>query len=98
MWYEKSLSFSHHSIMKTTLLKAIGCLLLLASAGLGQDYERAVRALRPADVKPQEAALLDSLEREARTALDAIKHARTRDEANQTRPEIRRKPEASPRW
>jgi len=84
--------------MKTTLLKIIACLLLLARVALAQDYERAVRALRPADVKPQEAALLDSLEREARTALDAIAHARTRDEANQTRPELRRKLEESLGW
>src|SRR5688572_31165045 len=53
--------------MSTHLLRAIACILLLAAVALAQDYERAVRALRPADVKPQEAALLDSLEREART-------------------------------
>ena len=67
-------------------------------SAVAQDYERAVRALRPADVKPQEAALLDSLEREARTALDAIKHARTHDEVNRTRPELRRKLEESLGW
>jgi dienelactone hydrolase len=84
--------------MKTTLLKAIACLLLLASAGRAQDYERAVRVLRPADVKAQEAALLDSLEREARTALDAVTHAQTRDEVNRARPELRRKLEESLGW
>ena len=84
--------------METTLLKVIACLLLLASAGLAVDYERAVRALRPVDLKPQEAVLLDSVEREARTALDAIKHARTRDEANRARPELRRKLEESLGW
>ncbi len=81
-----------------THLKAIGCLCLLAKFAVAQDYEPAVRALRPADVKPQEAALLDSLEREARTALDAIKHAGTRDEANRARPELRRKLEDSLGW
>ncbi|HET6962239.1 MAG TPA: acetylxylan esterase [Terriglobia bacterium] len=84
--------------MRTSLPRAIACVLLLATVTLAQDYERAVRALRPADVKPQEAALLDSLEREARTALDAIKHARTRDEVNRTRPELRRKLEESLGW
>ena len=84
--------------MKIYLLKATWCLLLFASLAVAQDYEPTVRALRPADVKPQEAALLDSLEREARTALDAIKHARTRDEANRTRPELRRKLEESLGW
>jgi dienelactone hydrolase len=84
--------------MKTSLLQAIGCLLLLASLAVAQDYERAVHALRPADVKPQEAALLDSLEREARTALDGIKHARTRDEVNRARPELRRQLEESLGW
>jgi len=84
--------------METDLLKVTCCLLLLASAGLAQDYERAVRALRPADVKPQEAALLDSLERAARAALDAIKHPRTSDEVNRARPELRRKLEESLGW
>jgi hypothetical protein len=84
--------------MKTTLLKVIACLLLLATVAVAEDYERAVRDLRPADVKPQEAALLDSLEREARTALDAIKHARTPEEVDRTRPELRRKLEESLGW
>jgi dienelactone hydrolase len=84
--------------MKTHLLKVIWCLLLLARVAVAQDYERAVHALRPADVKPQEAALLDSLEREARSALDAIKHPRTLDEVSRTRPELRRKLEESLGW
>src|SRR5512145_2105510 len=84
--------------MKTHLLKVFWCLLLLARIAVAQDYERDVRALRPPDVKPQEAALLDSLEREARTALDAVKHARTRDEVNRRRPELRRKLEESLGW
>ena len=85
-------------MMRTHLLKAVWCLLLFVRVVVAQDYERAVHALRPADVKPQEAALLDSLEREARAALDAIQHARTRDEVDRARPELRRKLEESLGW
>jgi len=84
--------------MSTYLPKAIACVLLIAAVAVAQDYERAVRALRPADVKPQEVALLDSLEREARRALDAIKHARTPEEVSRTRQELRRKLEDSLGW
>ena len=62
---------------------------------MAQDHEPAVRALRPVDFKAQETALFDSLEHEARAALDAIKHARTRDEVDRPRPELRRKLEES---
>ncbi|HEX2523758.1 MAG TPA: hypothetical protein VHP35_16675, partial [Terriglobia bacterium] len=84
--------------MSTYFPKAIACLLVLTRVAVAQDYELAVRALRPADVELQEKALLDSLEQEARVALDAIQHARTRDEANRARPELRRKLEDSLGW
>src|SRR5262245_12023587 len=84
--------------MKIDLARATLSFLLLASLGVAQDHEPAVRALRPQDVKPQETALLDSLEREASAALGAIRHARTRDEANRARPALRRQLEDSLGW
>ena len=78
------------------LLAAMGVAggLIVLVAALGGLF-LADRALRPVDLRPQEAALLDGLEREARAALDAIKHARTREEANRLRGELRRKLEES---
>jgi hypothetical protein len=82
--------------MKTYLLKPSD--VCCCSRVMCRRIRSAVRALRPADVKPQEAALLDSLEREARAALDAIKHARTSEEVSRTRQELRRKLEESLGW
>ncbi|MCL4783285.1 MAG: prolyl oligopeptidase family serine peptidase, partial [Bryobacterales bacterium] len=70
------------------------CLLLmtmLAWACLAQDWESAVRALRPADTSAQEKAVLDDVQNRAAEALAAIRHAQTGAEADRARPELRRK-------
>ncbi len=81
--------------MSTHLSSVIGCILFAVTLCAAQDLETAVQALRPADLKPQEAALLDALEAEARAALEGIQHARSRQEADRQRPELRRKLEES---
>lgn len=69
--------------------------LLCTFSCTAEDWEHAIRALRPADSKAQEAALLDDLQRRAKQALDAIPHARTRAEADHARPGLRQKLEQS---
>src|ERR1051325_7359058 len=80
----------YHNKMRTALV-----LLIAAAFARSQDWDRQVRALRPADVKAQEAAVLDELQQRARAALDAISHARTREEADRARPALRQKLRAS---
>lgn len=69
--------------------------MLFAAACLAEDWEREIRALRPADTRAQETAVLDQLQDRAKHALDAIPHARTRDEADRARPLLRQKLEHS---
>ena len=69
--------------------------MLVAVAGIAQDWERQVRELRPKDTRAQEAAVLDELQQRAKNALDAIPHARTREEAERARPRLRRELEQS---
>ncbi|MEW5980042.1 MAG: prolyl oligopeptidase family serine peptidase [Acidobacteriota bacterium] len=67
------------------------CFLLVSGHfSLAQDYSRLVRELRPSDVGSQEQALLDTVEREAKAALEAIQHAQNAKEADQRRPILRR--------
>src|SRR5262245_35358555 len=64
----------------------------LATSRAGEvDWRSAIAALRPADVSAQEKALLDNLERRAQRVLEAIPRARTRDAADRSRPELRRR-------
>ncbi len=68
-------------------------LMLALLAGTGpapaQDWERRIRSLRPADVKEQEKAVLDNLERRAEEALAKIPRARTQREAEKARAPLR---------
>ncbi len=67
-------------------------ILYLAAAsvhGQSQSLDEQLRALRPADSKRQEAAVLDNLDRRAREALAAIRHPRNRQEADKARPILR---------
>jgi len=59
---------------------------LCAACVLAQDWEREVRALRPASVAAREQALLDYVQSRAQLALDAIPHARTPAQADSARP------------
>src|SRR6266576_257632 len=54
-----------------------------------QDWQREIRALRPADVSASEAAVLDEAQQRAKRALDAIPHAYTRLQADQQRARLR---------
>ena len=68
----------------------------LCSAGaLAQDWEREVRALRPASVAAREQALLDYIQNRAQLALDAIPHPRTPAQADSARPLLRAQLEQS---
>jgi dienelactone hydrolase len=71
---------------------AIAVCAVCASA---ENWEKEVRALRPADVSPREEALLDYVQNRAKLALDAIPHARTREQAEEARPLLRRRLEES---
>jgi dienelactone hydrolase len=62
---------------------------------VAQNWEQEIRALRPADDKSQEAAVLDDLQHRAKEALGRIPHARTRGAADEARPVLRRKLEES---
>ena len=68
---------------------------LCAPCGCAQDWEREVRALRPASVTTREKALLDYLQNRAQLALDAIPHARTPAQADAARPILRAQLEQS---
>ncbi|MGD0579865.1 MAG: acetylxylan esterase, partial [Bryobacteraceae bacterium] len=68
---------------------------LCASCTLAQDWEREVRALRPASTAASEQALLDYLENRVKTVLDAIPHASTPAQAAAERPVLRRQLELS---
>jgi len=59
------------------------------------DWEKEIRALRPADTAAQETAVLDEVQQRAKQALDAIPHAHTRDDAERARPLLRQKLEHS---
>ncbi len=72
-------------------VKTIGFVLLAAGCALAQDWADDVRRLRPAESGSGETAVLDSLERRARQALDPIPHARTRADADRARPALRRR-------
>jgi dienelactone hydrolase len=76
-------------------VKQIVLCLLGGALCLASDWEAQVRALRPADTKKLEAAVLDDLERGAHDALAAIVHARTPQEAAKARPMLRRQLEQS---
>ena len=78
-----------------TIMSRFAWSVLLAGICAAQDYESAVRALRPSDVKAQEEELLAGVDREARETLGSIRHAQTREEADKQRPELRRKLEES---
>jgi dienelactone hydrolase len=69
--------------------------LLSAGACPAEDWEREIRALRPADTRAQESTVLDELQDRAKQALDAIPHARTRGEADRARPMLRQRLEQS---
>ena len=68
---------------------------LCAACALAQDWEREVRALRPASVAARERALLDYLQNRAQLALDAIPQARTPAQADSARPLLRAQLEQS---
>jgi dienelactone hydrolase len=70
-------------------------IVLCAPCALAQDWEREVRALRPASVATREQALLDYLENRAQLALDAIPHALTPAQAEHARPLLRAQLEQS---
>jgi len=60
-----------------------------------QDLSAEARALRPADTKAAQQAVLDDLEQRARAALGRIPHAASKADADRTRPQLRRKLEES---
>jgi dienelactone hydrolase len=66
-------------------------MILLVESCLARDWRTEIKALRPRDVSAQETALLDNLEQRARAALDAVPRAQTAHDADQARPELRRK-------
>lgn len=72
-------------------MRCVLLMTMLAWACLAQDWESAVRALRPADTSAQEKAVLDDVQNRAAEALAAIRHAQTGAEADRARPELRRK-------
>jgi dipeptidyl aminopeptidase/acylaminoacyl peptidase len=73
-----------------------GIAFLAATAALvfAQDWEREVRALRPAQTSAGE-AVLDDIETRAKAALAAVKRAGSREEADRARPELRRRLDAA---
>src|SRR5450631_2100629 len=60
-----------------------------------QDWQAQISALRPADTKSEEIAVLDEVQARARRMLEAIPHARTRAQADAARAVLRRELEAS---
>jgi hypothetical protein len=72
-------------------MRIVLALAAFAALAAGQDYPAQVRALRPASTGAMENALLDEIQQDARRALEAIPHARTRTEADRARPVLRRK-------
>ncbi len=54
-----------------------------------KDWKAQVRALRPADTKAEETAVLDDVQARARRILDAVPRAHTRAEADVARPRLR---------
>src|SRR4051794_27733951 len=73
-------------------MKRMLAILTAASASLfAQDWAREAQALRPPQSTGQDKAFLDALEDRARSALAAIAHARTPEEAATARPELRRR-------
>ncbi len=69
--------------------------LLLVSTCRGQDSEQQVLALRPADVRAEENAVLNNLEQRAQATLNIIVHTRTAEEADKARRPLRRRLEKS---
>jgi dienelactone hydrolase len=69
----------------------------LVSSGVsfGEDWKAKVAALRPADTRASEAAVLDLIEARAAAALGAVRHAVTAGEADRARPALRAKIRAS---
>jgi dienelactone hydrolase len=78
--------------MKLSEIVALLAITLLGAPPRGDvDLSTEIAALRPKDVRAQEQALLDEIEQRARRALDAIPRARSRQEADRSRPELRRR-------
>jgi dienelactone hydrolase len=64
-------------------------LLVVAGPAAAEDWRRLVDALRPGDVRGQERAVLDNLERRARETLAAVRHPQTADQADARRGPLR---------
>ncbi len=66
---------------------------LTASFAVGalpaQEWNRAIRSLRPADVRDEEKTVLDNLQRRAENALAGVPRAYTRQEADKARSALR---------
>jgi dienelactone hydrolase len=75
--------------------KTMAAIPVCAALVWAQDWQREVRALRPADASAQASVVLDELEQRARRALEAIPHARTREQADAARAGLRGKLRAS---
>ena len=82
-------SFAFVGVMTSSLV------VVLAAAGLAEDWRREVDALRPKDVTDRGAAVLDNLERRAREALAAIPRSSTARDADRMRGPRRRELERS---
>lgn len=72
-------------------LAVVLCLSAVAAADLREQVQR----LRPADLGPSEAAVLDNVARRAETTLRSIPRALNRDQADAARPGLRRNLERS---
>jgi dienelactone hydrolase len=77
------------------MIERIAIVAVALSIASAQEWERDVRALRPADTTGAATAVLDNIEGRAREALAAIPHARTGDEADRARSPLRRRLEQS---
>src|SRR4051794_37735721 len=72
-------SFAFAGVLTSSLV------VVLANAGLAEDWRREVDALRPKDVTDRGAAVLDNLERRAREVLAAIPRSDTARDADRMR-------------